>query len=127
MATAIDLTRLPTTASQHEHEHVGFELAAGLPAGGFGDRIGEVMQIIDARLGCGDVRIDATAAALGISARTLQRNLDASGTSYREVLAHTRRRRRAELRTAGLRETEVARKLGFCDARAMRRSLDGTE
>ena len=87
------------------------------------DIVTEVDRAIEGRLP-DDVRAEAVAAVLGVSARTLQRDLMAAGTSYRDVLAKVRRRRREHLQSAGFEEAEIASQLGFSDARAMRRSLD---
>ena len=75
------------------------------------------------RLARGDLQIEAIASALAITHRTLQRRLTEAGTSYRAVLAHVRRRRRAELQRDGVPEAKIAEHLGFPDVRAMRRSL----
>ena len=91
---------------------------------GVDDVIGHVSKMIELRLRSGDLQIEAIASALAITHRTLQRRLTDAGTSYREVLAHVRRRRRAELQRDGATEAQIATQLGFADVRAMRRSLD---
>jgi AraC-like DNA-binding protein len=94
---------------------------------GGADVIAHVSRAIEMRLPRGDVRIEAVASALAITHRTLQRRLTEAGTSYRSVLAHVRRRRRAELHRDGVSEPKTAELLGFVDVRAMRRSLDTPE
>jgi AraC-like DNA-binding protein len=65
------------------------------------------------------------ASAMATTLRSLQRHLEAAGTSYREVLRHVRLRRRAELERSGLSASEIARRLGFSNVSVMRRALDG--
>ncbi len=89
------------------------------------DIISEVLRVLEMSLEGGDTRVEATALSLGVSSRTLQRCLGADRTTYRAVLAHARRHRRAQLRSMGLGEGAIAQRLGFYDVRAMRRSLDG--
>lgn len=92
--------------------------------GGTDDVIAHVCRIIEMRLPQGDVSIEEIARALAITHRTLQRRLTAAGTSYREVLVHVRRRRRAALLRERIPESRIAELLGFADVRAMKRSLD---
>jgi AraC-like DNA-binding protein len=92
--------------------------------GGTDDVIAHVCRIVELRLPQGDVSIEEIARALAITHRTLQRRLTAAGTSYREVLAHVRRRRRAVLLRDRVPEAKIAELLGFADVRAMKRSLD---
>jgi AraC-like DNA-binding protein len=94
---------------------------------GAGDVIAHVCKTIETRLPRGDLQIESVARALAITHRTLQRRLTEAGTSFREVLAHVRRRRRAELQRDGVAEAQIAEQLGFADVRAMRRSLDSTD
>ena len=89
--------------------------------------ISNVSKAIELRLPRGDVQIEAIANALAITHRTLQRRLTDAGTSYREVLAHVRRRRRAELARDGVADAQIAEQLGFANVRAMRRSIDLTD
>jgi AraC-like DNA-binding protein len=88
------------------------------------DVVSQVVRVIDMRLPHGDVAAAAIASAMATTIRSLQRHLADAGTSFREVLAHVRNRRRAELARGGMSETEIAHHLGFADARSMRRSLD---
>ena len=81
-----------------------------------------VARTIDARLP-GDVSVDAVAAALSTTSRSLQRHLAAAGTSYRDLLQQVRRRKHAALSRSGADEETIARKLGFADVKSMRRSL----
>ena len=88
------------------------------------DVIAHVCRAIEVRLSRGDVQIEAIASALALTHRTLQRRLTDAGTTFRNVLAHVRQRRRAELVRDGVAEAKIAELLGFSDVRAMRRSLD---
>ncbi|HTL36052.1 MAG TPA: AraC family transcriptional regulator ligand-binding domain-containing protein [Kofleriaceae bacterium] len=92
--------------------------------GGTDDVIAHVCRIIEMRLPQGDLSIEAIARALAITHRTLQRRLTSAGTSYREVLVHVRRRRRAVLLRDRIPDAKIAELLGFADIRAMKRSLD---
>ena len=91
------------------------------------DVIAHVSRAIEMRLPRGDLSLEAIASALAIALRTLQRRLTEAGTSYREVLAHVRRRRRAELQRDRVPDDQIAKLLGFADVRAMRRSLDSDD
>jgi AraC-like DNA-binding protein len=88
------------------------------------DVVAHVSRAIEMRLPRGDVQIEAIASALAVTHRTLQRRLTDAGTSFRAVLAHVRRRRRAELARERIPEDKIAELLGFASVRAMRRSLD---
>jgi AraC-like DNA-binding protein len=97
---------------------------AQIARSGVSDIVTQLLKVLDVRLGHGDVTISEVASAMAITARSLQRHLGEAGTSYRDVLHHVRCRRRGELAQRGLSESDIARELGFYDARAMRRSLD---
>jgi AraC-like DNA-binding protein len=88
------------------------------------DIVTHLVRVLETRLTGNELGADEVARAMTMTPRTLQRQLAAAGTSYREVLAHVRNRRRAELATSGLDESAIAKHLGFSDVRAMRRSLD---
>ena len=93
---------------------------------GKNDVITQVTRVIEARISDADLSAATIAQALALSQRTLQRQLTDAGTSYRDLLASIRRRRRAELERAGLADAEIAPRLGFASAKTMRRSLDDT-
>ncbi|HTL37840.1 MAG TPA: AraC family transcriptional regulator ligand-binding domain-containing protein [Kofleriaceae bacterium] len=93
---------------------------------GKNDVITQVTRVIEARISDADLSAATIAQALALSQRTLQRQLTDAGTSYRDLLASIRRRRRAELERAGLADADIAPRLGFASAKTMRRSLDDT-
>jgi AraC-like DNA-binding protein len=95
-----------------------------LASTGTTDIVTQLAKVLEVRLGHGEVTISAVARAMAITPRSLQRHLGVAGTSYRDVLLHVRQRRRGELAQSGMTEPDIARRLGFSDARAMRRSLD---
>lgn len=119
-----ELANAPRTADQALFEFLYAQAKAQLARIGPVDIVSHVVRIIEARLPHGDVAAPAVAAAMATTTRSLQRHLGEAGTSYRDVLAHVRRRRRVELSHGGVAEAEIARQLGFADARSMRRSLD---
>ena len=87
------------------------------------DIVSQLVRVLELRLPSGELDGPSVARALATTPRSLQRYLTAAGTSYRDVLLHVRQRRYAELQGGGVGEIEIARQLGFSDARAMRRSL----
>jgi AraC-like DNA-binding protein len=87
------------------------------------DIVTHLVRVLERRLSTDELGADEVARAMAMTSRTLQRRLVAAGTSYREVLAHVRARRRSELLGSGMAERQVAKHLGFSDVRAMRRSL----
>ncbi|MFJ9370132.1 helix-turn-helix domain-containing protein [Nocardia sp. NPDC101769] len=72
----------------------------------------------------GDPSLDATARELTMSPRTLQRRLQAIGTSWRQEAESVRRENAMRLiRDTALPVQSVAARLGYTDARALRRAL----
>jgi AraC-like DNA-binding protein len=88
------------------------------------DVISQVTRAIEARIAEPNLSAQTIASALELSQRSLQRQLTEAGTTYRALLASIRRRRRDELDRAGLSDGEIATRLGFANAKTMRRSLD---
>jgi AraC-like DNA-binding protein len=87
---------------------------------------GRVQALLVERLSSGEPDPEAIARALGMSLRSLQRRLEDDGTSFKEVLAVTRRELAcAYLKGSRTSVTEVTFLLGFADtssfARAFRR------
>jgi transcriptional regulator GlxA family with amidase domain len=88
------------------------------------DVISQVTRAIEARIAEPNLSAQTIASALELSQRSLQRQLTEAGTTYRALLGSIRRRRRDELGRAGLSDGEIATRLGFANAKTMRRSLD---
>lgn len=118
------LERRPPTADAVLFEFLSTQARAQLANLGSSDIVSQVARVIEARLPSGLVAGNEVAAAMATTLRSLQRHLADAGTSYREVLLHVRVRRRAELERSGLAPAEVARRLGFSNVSAMRRSLE---
>ncbi|MBA3455614.1 MAG: AraC family transcriptional regulator ligand-binding domain-containing protein [Deltaproteobacteria bacterium] len=118
------LARPMPTADAALHEFLLGQARAQLGRVGPVDIVTQVARVIEVRLPAGDVGAADVATAMATTVRSLQRHLADAGTAYRDVLAHVRTRRREELRQGGVAEPEIARQLGFADARSMRRSLD---
>lgn len=118
------LALVPRTADpllfQFLHQQARAQLARVGPV----DIVSQLVRVLEARLPSGELGANEVAHAMATTPRSLQRHLADAGTTYRDVLAHVRTRRRAELLGGGVAESEIARQLGFSDARAMRRSLD---
>ena len=85
------------------------------------DQIREVL--VDA-LAAGEPDVDAVAAELAMSGRTLQRRLREEGTSFRDVLASTRRDLAEALLASGAGSvTEIGHRLGFSETAAFSRAF----
>lgn len=119
-----DLAKQPRTADPALFDFLYAQAKAQLSQVGPVDIVTHVVRVIEARLSTGDVSAPDIAKAMATTTRSLQRHLGEAGTTYRDVLAHVRRRRRLELQLGGLDEARIAKMLGFADARSMRRSLD---
>jgi AraC-like DNA-binding protein len=90
------------------------------------DLVGSLMKVVEAQLPLGEISLPDMAALVGTSARTLQRRLDAQGTTYSVVLDEVRQRVALErLLHTDATITEIAHDLGYSDsahfARAFRR------
>lgn len=91
---------------------------------GKADVITQATRAIEARISDAQLNAALVASALQISQRTLQRQLGEAGTTYRNLVSMIRQRRREELARSGLDDAEIAMRLGFANAKTMRRSLD---
>ena len=118
------LARVPRTADPALFDFLVKQARAQLAYVGKHDIVSQVVRVIEVRMAHGDVGTAAVANAMASTPRSLQRHLLEAGTTYRDVLAHVRSRHRTQLARAGLTEPEIAHRLGFADARSMRRSLD---
>jgi AraC-like DNA-binding protein len=98
---------------------------------GTDQRIADVRACVAERLARGAPEIEDIASAMGTSARTLQRELGRSGTTYRDLLDDLRKELAGRyVRDATLSLVDVALMLGFADQttfqRAFRRWFDAT-
>jgi len=79
---------------------------------------GQVRAVVRAALGSGRCTLAATARALGVSARTMQRQLRDEGTSFAAVVDALRRELACAYLDRGLPVPEVAALLGYTDPTA---------
>jgi AraC-like DNA-binding protein len=79
-------------------------------------------QVLAVHLAAGDLSLAAVARRLGISPRTVQRRLEEEGTSWRTEADALLREQATRLRQEGLSRPVVAARLGYSDARALRRA-----
>ena len=85
---------------------------------------GQVRELLVDALEAGEPDVDAVADELAISGRTLQRRLRDEGTSFREVLATTRRDLAEALLATGVGSvTEIGHRLGFSETAAFSRAF----
>jgi AraC-like DNA-binding protein len=83
-----------------------------------------VRETVALSLQDGDSSIDAVAARLGLSERTLQRRLHAAGINYKDILIDVRRSVAQQyLRDTGISLTRIATILGYSDLAAFSRSF----
>lgn len=91
-----------------------------------GDRRGlaaRVRRALDASLDDGPPSMAAVARSLGVSTRTLQRELADLGTSFRALVDHVRQSRARELLRANLPLDEVAARVGYSERSAFVRAF----
>jgi AraC-like DNA-binding protein len=67
--------------------------------------------------------LSVAARRMSVSPRTLQRLLEREGTTWRAEVEAVRRARAARLQRGGLSKSQVARRLGYSDARTLRRAV----
>lgn len=70
-----------------------------------------------------DILLSAAARRLAVSPRTLQRLLEREGTNWRAEVDAARREQAARLLAEGVSKTGTAARLGYSDARALRRAI----
>jgi len=102
-------------------EHYAQRLLKGLPAED--DIAGNVREVLRLRLCDGSAGLEATAKALAMSGRNLQRRLNGQGTSYREVLDGLRYELASYYAAQQVGADEIARLLGFTETSAFYRAL----
>jgi AraC-like DNA-binding protein len=66
--------------------------------------------------------LTVAARRLHVSPRTLQRLLEREGTSWRSEVDTARREQAARLRRTGVTRSQAASRLGYSDARSLRRA-----
>lgn len=123
--TFLDAGALPTGTDPHLGavvlHYAELVLASGRPAPSWRDKLRAAMAEGAAR---GELDLDTLACRLAISSRTLQRRLREQGTTWRAEVDDMRHQQALDL----LRDTElpvrsVAARLGYTDARALRRAF----
>lgn len=67
--------------------------------------------------------LSVAARRMSVSPRTLQRLLEREGTTWRAEVEAVRRAQATRLQRGGLSKSQVARRLGYSDARALRRAV----
>lgn len=102
-------------------EHYAQRLLKKLPAES--NIAGDVREVLRARLCNGSVSLEATAKALAMSGRNLQRKLNGQGTSYRELLNDLRYQLASYYAAQQVGAAETARLLGFTETSAFYRAL----
>lgn len=123
--TFLDAGSLPTGADPHLgriiRQHAELTIAAAKTAPGWHDKLRAAMT--DALIR-DQLSLDVVAHQLAMSPRTLQRRLGEQATSWRaEVEAVRHAHATALLRDTGLTIQSVAARLGYTDARALRRAF----
>ncbi len=93
------------------------------PASSRGVSVGEACSAIAEALPTGEVTTRRISRALGLSPRTLQRQLSSRGVSVRCLVEETRRHLAMERLRDGAPVSDVAAALGFSDARALSRAF----
>lgn len=102
-------------------EHHAERLLKRLPAE---DSIAEdVREVLRSRLHDGNVSLEATAKALAMSGRNLQRKLNGQGTSFREVLDKLRYELATDYAAQQIEVSEITHRLGFAETSAFYRAF----
>jgi len=95
-------------------EHYAQRLLKRLPAEEH-DIAEQVREVLRSRLCSGNIGLDATAKALAMSGRNLQRKLNGQGTSYRELLDRLRCELALEYTAQQVDAAEITHRLGFSE------------
>lgn len=82
-----------------------------------------LQALLARRLPGEDISLASVSRQLAVSPRTLQRRLQAEGTSLREQTDAVRRRQAARLLAEGKTRLSVAVRLGYSDDRTLRRAM----
>ena len=102
-------------------EHHAQRLLKRLPAED--DIAQDVREVLRLRLCNGNVSLEATAKALAVSSRNLQRRLNGQGTSYRKLLDGLRYELATCYAAQQVEVAEIAHRLGFTETSAFYRAL----
>jgi AraC-like DNA-binding protein len=95
-------------------------LVSRLPADSF---VGRAVAAIEPLLPGGSVELDAVAARMRVSTRTLQRRLSLAGTSFSDLVDRTRRSKALGLIDAGVAIGEIAWLMGYSEPSAFHRAF----
>ena len=103
-------------------EQQASDLVAQLPeSNGF---VSEIRGVIESELAGGDVRLESTATALGMSGRTVQRRLEAESLSYADVVDEVRlEAAKIMMLNPRLSLTEIAYLVGFDEQSSLSRAF----
>lgn len=85
--------------------------------------VDEVRTVVSAELEASTLSIERVARRMAVSTRSLQRQLSARGSSFRDVVDTTRHAHAVELLRTNVTLDEIAERLGFSDTRAFRRAF----
>jgi AraC-like DNA-binding protein len=86
--------------------------------------VARVSKLMAKRLGQGEVTIDAIAAEMSMSVRSLRRHLTEEGSSFRQILQqHRRATIEAILRDEGARLSDLAGRLSYSDGAVLSRAF----
>lgn len=120
-----DLDRSFVTADPDLHAVVTAGLEASIRGRTTARSVSEqVKSELRARIEHGDGQIDPIARSLGVSSRTLQRRIEAEGSTFRQLANTTKHEVALELLAARqLRIKEIAAKLGFQDTTSFHRAF----
>ncbi len=107
---------LPKTDSSDSPVSDGDERATFVTGGPDTDPIGQLEQVVESALRNPEMSVQFIAAAIGTTARTLQRRLAEHDASFSRLLQGVRFRKSQQLlRDPGMPLTEIAKRLGYTD------------
>ena len=119
-----DLLAAPLPQSDSELaemlDHYAQRLLKRLPADD--DIVCDAREVLRSQLCKGNVSLEATAKALAMSGRSLQRKLNSQGTSYRKVLDRLRYELASYYAAQQVEASEIAHLLGFTETSAFYRA-----
>lgn len=116
------LKQRPRAADEVVHAFMEGQARALLSDVETSDIVVQLTRVIERRMGVESLDLSLVTRELGLSQRTLQRQLSGAGTGFHEVRDAARRRRAERLVVAGARPAEVAARLGYGDVRSLLRA-----